>query len=158
MMRTVFVMLTMVFLIVILLSRANAADIPNLTLLDGSTVPLDRARDKPLYLKFWATWCGACRAQMPHLESLHIKHHDEIDVIGVNFGFNDTKDLVIKFQRDFKLTVPIAYDPLGRVVKFLNVFVVPYSILIDRQGNIVHSGFGIDGVDDAIGKLIGNAP
>lgn len=46
--------------------RAPAATLP---LLDGGSVALaELAGRKPVYLKFWATWCKPCRKQMPHLE------------------------------------------------------------------------------------------
>lgn len=154
MMRITVLVFATVSILLITPSQASLANTLRLTLLDGKIITVSGARKKPLYLKFWATWCGECRAQMPHLETTYIKHRDKIEVIGVNFGFNDTIELVTQFQREHKLTVPIAYDPLGQVAKSLNVTVVPYSILIDRKGKIVHKGFGTRGVKKVINKLI----
>jgi thiol-disulfide isomerase/thioredoxin len=35
-------------------------------------------------LEFWATWCGPCKAAMPHLTKLQKKHEGKITVIGVD--------------------------------------------------------------------------
>lgn len=40
--------------------------------------------DKVYLLEFWATWCGPCRAVMPHLSELAKKHKGKVEVIGVN--------------------------------------------------------------------------
>lgn len=153
--RAMFFALMTTFIMYAASSTANSANLISLNLLDGKTITIGGAREKPLYLKFWATWCGQCREQMPHLEAMHTKYKTKIDVIAVNFGFNDTVELIKKFQHDFKLTTPIGYQPSGQVSKTFDVKIIPYSILINRSGEIVHSGFGIKGVENKIIELIG---
>src|SRR3569832_1394038 len=47
--------------------------------LDGERIALaDLIGHKPVYLKFWATWCKPCREQMPHLEAAHRRYGDRI--------------------------------------------------------------------------------
>lgn len=41
-----------------------------LTTLDGERLELDQYRGRPVVLNFWATWCGACRREQPHLDRL----------------------------------------------------------------------------------------
>lgn len=141
-------------LLLSLVSAASAVDLLSIRLLSGEKVQLDGARDKPLYLKFWATWCGQCRAQTPHLEAIHKTHGDELDVVAVNFGFNDTPDLIRQFQQEYNLTVPIGFDASGSIARAFDVTVVPYSVIIDRDGTIVHQHWGDDGVDETIEKLL----
>src|SRR5262245_58112970 len=69
-------------------TRAASA---TLELVDGERVPLDDLLGhKPVYLKFWATWCEPCREQMPHLENVHRTLSDRIAVFAVNLGVNDS--------------------------------------------------------------------
>lgn len=42
-----------------------------LSSLEGKTVRLSELRGKVVFLNFWATWCPACREEMPSMEWLH---------------------------------------------------------------------------------------
>ena len=43
----------------------------DVTTIDGKTINLSKLYgNKPIYLKFWATWCGPCIASMPHVTEL----------------------------------------------------------------------------------------
>jgi len=49
-------------------------------------------KDKTYIIECWATWCGPCRAAMPHLNELHKKYGDKVIIIGQNvFENNLTK-------------------------------------------------------------------
>ena len=49
----------------------------------GSTV--DKLNGDNLYvLEFWATWCGPCRAAMPHLTKLQKQYEGQVMIIGVD--------------------------------------------------------------------------
>ena len=96
---------------------------------------------KPVYLKFWATWCVPCREQMPHLEAAHRKHGDQIAFVAVNLGLNDSVAAVREFQAEHQLTVPIAIDD-GSLAELFHVAVTPQHILIDRAGVVRHVGHG----------------
>ena len=77
--------------------------------LDGGTIDLaTRYGRKPVYLKFWATWCAPCPQQMPGFERIHRQYGNRIDVIGVNAGFNDTEADVRAYRTRHGLTMPIA--------------------------------------------------
>lgn len=53
------------------------------TWLKGEPIP-GLAKGKVYVLEFWATWCGACKAAMPHVSELARKHAGKITFIGVN--------------------------------------------------------------------------
>ena len=51
--------------------------------------PLKSFKGEKLYiLEFWATWCGPCKAAMPHLSEIQKKYENKIRVIGVNVWEN----------------------------------------------------------------------
>lgn len=47
------------------------------------------AGDQVYVVEFWATWCGPCLANMPHLASLQTEYGDKVTFIGVTAEDND---------------------------------------------------------------------
>ena len=113
--------------------------------LDGGTIDLaTRYGRKPVYLKFWATWCAPCLKQMPGFERIHRQYGKRIDVIGVNAGFSDTEADVRAYRTRHGLTMPIALDD-GSLGRRLNLRVTPQHVLIGADGRIAYVGH----LDDA---------
>jgi thiol-disulfide isomerase/thioredoxin len=116
---------------------------PGITLdgIDGERVSLSElVGKKPVYLKFWATWCKPCMKQMPHLEAAHRKYGDRIAVYAIDLGVNDPIEAVRAVQAEQKLTVPIAIDRDGSLAERLHVSVTPQHVLIDRGGIVRYVG------------------
>jgi len=113
-----------------------------ITTMNGDTISLGQFKDnQPVYLKFWATWCQPCRKQMPHFQDIQTKYGHKIKVIAVNLGINDSVNLINATKNEFALTMPIAIDTSGKLAQAFNLIGTPYHVLIDKRGNIVHTGF-----------------
>lgn len=113
--------------------------------LDGGSIDLAaRYGRKPVYLKFWATWCAPCLQQMPGFERIHRQYGKRIDVIAVNVGFSDTEADVRAYRTRHGLKMPIALDD-GSLGRRLNLRVTPQHVLIGADGRIAYVGH----LDDA---------
>jgi len=113
---------------------------PALTLktLDGETIDLARLYGtKPVYLKFWATWCLPCREQMPKFKRIFDQVGDKMWVIAVNTGFNDEDAAVRAFRDQFGLRMPIVVDD-GRLAAALDLQVTVQHVVIGRDARIVY--------------------
>ena len=111
-----------------------------LTTVDGQKIDLGRLYgNKPVYLKFWATWCVLCRLQMPHFENVERTKGRDIQVIALDVDFNETKDAVLRYRETMGLTMPIVIDD-GRLADALHLRVTPQHIVIGRDGRILHVG------------------
>lgn len=64
---------------------------------DEVTAPL---KDDVTVVEFWATWCGPCRAGMPHISELQREYGDKVRFIGVT---KEDEDVVTQF---FGLVAP----------------------------------------------------
>ena len=130
-----------------------------LTTIDGKKIDLAKAYGhKPVYLKFWATWCVPCRLQMPHFENVQRTLGNDVQVVAVNAGFNETKDAVRQYREKFGLTMPIVIDD-GRLADALHLRITPQHIVIGRDGRILHVGHLADAkLDLAIAQAIAEPP
>jgi quercetin dioxygenase-like cupin family protein/thiol-disulfide isomerase/thioredoxin len=149
-------------------SRAQAAGRPLLALpgpdlvlktIDGKTIDLPKLYGrKPVYLKFWATWCVPCREQMPGFEHDYETLGDRIAFIAVNAGFNDTESAVRQVQREAGMRMPIVIDD-GRLAAELNLRVTPQHVLIGRDGRILYIGHLADErLHEAMQEALREAP
>ena len=94
---------------------------------------------KVIVLNIWGSWCGPCRAEMPHLQ----KVYDETKATGVQFLGIDVRDeprtVPQDFVRDRRVTYPSIFDPSGRSLLALKGYprnVVPSTIVLDRQHRV----------------------
>lgn len=109
--------------------------------------------NKPMYLKFWATWCNTCRDEMPHFQSAYEKYGDTVAVFAINVGLNDTVEDVLDFNKEYGLTMPSVFDATGEVGQAFGLTATPYHVLIDGRGNIVHLGHTAGGVDEKLDAI-----
>jgi peroxiredoxin len=114
-----------------------------LTALDGQSLHLAALKGKPVVLDFWATWCPPCRKLLPSIQKLHDEMGDKVAVIGVN---DEDRATVQRFVADNHVTVPQALDTDHAVSAAYGVQGIPFTVFIDKDGNIaaVHEGIDLD--------------
>lgn len=116
---------------------------PALTLerMDGGVLDLgDVLGTRPVYLKFWASWCKPCREQMPHFQSVQAAHGDDLLVLAVNVGINESPQAIREIQKEYALTMPVLVDSTGRAADAFQLAVTPQHVIIDREGIVRHVG------------------
>lgn len=103
---------------------------------------LPKLKGKVVYLDFWASWCGPCKASFPVLNGWHQKYADKgLVVLGVNV--DDTAAAMQEFFKKTSAAFPVVRDAAKKLVAAANVSTMPTSFLIDKSGviQLVHSGF-----------------
>jgi len=123
--------------------NAENLNLPNLTAktIEGDVVKLgELIGKKPIYLKFWATWCIPCRKQMPHLQHSFDQYGNKIEILAVNININDSLDAIKITQQEYQLSVPIVIDEGAVLAQSFNLIATPYHVLISKEGKIVHTG------------------
>jgi peroxiredoxin len=121
---------------------------PNLELetLNRHTIKLDDYLGKTVLLNAWATWCPPCLAELPDLEAYFQAHRDEDFVlIGVNIG--EAQQVVQNFIERNPLSFPIWLDPGEKTLRELNTISLPYSIVIDGEGEVKYAWSGATCLD-----------
>ncbi len=94
-------------------------------------------------VKIWGVFCGPCRAEMPANEEMYQTLKAEgIGMVGVVVDGNTDKEGAIELTSENNTTYDsiilneeMAYYPA------LNPYSVPYTIFVDREGNVIDEGF-----------------
>lgn len=108
-----------------------------MTDLDGNPVSLKDFAGKPVFLNFWATWCGPCVSEMGSIEKASQQFKDEIVFLALS---NESASLIKSYVKRNKFGFKF-----GRLEgSYLDVYVVslPTTILIDAQGQVVEEEEG----------------
>lgn len=108
---------------------------------DRGSVTLSQYHGKVVYLDFWASWCGPCRASFPWMNQMASRYADDgLVVIAINLDRD--RELAESFMAELKPRFTIAFDPTGEVAESYGVQVMPSAYLIDRDGVIRHEHRG----------------
>ncbi|MFC1878937.1 TlpA family protein disulfide reductase [Chloroflexota bacterium] len=110
--------------------------------LDGKTFRLSDHTGKIVVLNVFATWCGPCRLEMPHLvEGYNQVSNQGVVFIGINLQENPAA--VSGFRDEFGVNFPLLLDPNGELTNNLyRPIGLPTTWFIDPQGVVqyVYSG------------------
>jgi thiol-disulfide isomerase/thioredoxin len=119
---------------------------------DGKRATVGDYTGKVLLLNFYATWCGPCRIEMPHLIALHRKYEAEgLQIIGLNVGGEDDYAEVPAFKQEFGIPFLLAIPDKDFVDRYLGVNQnIPQSFVIDRNGRVIKHfiGFSEESVNE----------
>lgn len=108
---------------------------------DQQTRSLSDYRGKVVFLNFWATWCGPCRAEMPSMQLLYEELQDEgFEIVAVNLGERPAP--VNTFINEYGLTFPVLLDQRQTVGTQYGARSIPTTFLIDRNGDILGMAVG----------------
>ncbi len=110
-----------------------------LTTVAGDQVKLSDLKGKKIILNFWASWCGPCKAEMPHMEQFYKNNKNEnVEVIAVNMTTTEKMgvDAVKDFIKAYGLTFPIPLDQDGAVMDAYKIIPIPTTYLLNTDGTI----------------------
>jgi cytochrome c biogenesis protein CcmG/thiol:disulfide interchange protein DsbE len=128
-----------------------------LTTADGKTISTTSLHGKPVYLNFFATWCGPCRVETPSIVSLSKKYAARgLRVVGVDVGENAGK--AQGFVHDFGVPYALAIDPDSSTrATYGGGLYFPLHVFIDAKGivRLYHPGeMSASDIEAAIGRIL----
>jgi len=124
--------------------------IPDFELSDmtGKTWKLKDLAGKTLLINLWATWCGPCQAELPHLEKLYEKVKDRKDIQILTFDIDEDLGELAPYLKEKKFTFPVL-PAYSTVVSLLDGFAIPQTWLVDTHGVWQSKQIGFNGGSDA---------
>ena len=104
--------------------------------LDGNKVMLSSLvpEGRITMLEFWASWCGPCRGEIPHLKHIH-KKYPEFDIISISVddSVDEWKKAVREENMDWIQLRDVSMMD-GNAMKLYGVMGIPCCIILDEQG------------------------
>jgi len=107
---------------------------------DGKAIELESfAKDKVTLLVFGATWCPACRHEIPLLKEFYTEFKDEgLNVLGIDIQESAKK--VKSLIKKKGINYPVVLDSKADVAKLYKVVGIPLNIVLNKSGVIVYKG------------------
>lgn len=116
---------------------------------NGGTTSLADLKGKYVYVDVWATWCGPCKVEIPHLKKLETEMHDK-NIAFVSMSIDNDRTHKGSWEQarlDWKAMVKDKelggiqiWAPKGWESDFVQAYKIkgiPRFILIDPAGNVV---------------------
>jgi len=112
--------------------------------LAGKTQSLSQWRGKVLVINFWATWCPPCLHEIPAFMTMQTEYADKnVQFIGIAL---DEQQAVRDYTTKIGINYPILLggnQGMGLARQWGNIIEsVPFTIVVNAQGTIVHRQLG----------------
>jgi len=118
---------------------------------DGKTLKSEDLFGKVVLVNFYASWCGPCRLELPHVEKdIYKKYIDNDDFCLLVIARQEGWDKIEEFKKSKGWDLPYYPDPKRDIYKLFAEKYIPRNYLFDKQGKLVlHSkGFKQDEFDE----------
>ncbi len=112
---------------------------------DGTPFDTASVRGKPVFLNYWATWCGPCREEMPAIQRLYDKTRD----LGIVFLLvsDEKPEKITEYWKKNGFTMPIYRSTKSRPAAYQTQG-IPATFILAPDGRIAFSHTGAARWDD----------
>ncbi|MBO0700902.1 MAG: TlpA family protein disulfide reductase [Zavarzinella sp.] len=125
--------------------------------LKGEKATLTDLKGKVVVLDFWATWCGPCKAMIPHEREMVEKLRDKPFAL-VSVSVDDEKKELTDFLQTEKMPWTHWWDgPESPLIRQWNIRYFPTIYVIDAKGVIRHKNLRGEELEKAVEKLVAEA-
>jgi len=101
--------------------------------LSGKTWRLKELAGRAVLINVWATWCGPCKAELPHLEKLYEKVKGRSDLQILTLTIDEDLGAVAPFMKEKGYTFP-ALPAYSFVTGLLDLVAIPQNWIVDAKG------------------------
>jgi peroxiredoxin len=125
--------------------------------IDGNPISLAGLRGKAVLIDFWATWCGPCRGEFPHLRRVNEKFaSDRFTLLSISLDENcdEARAMIAKEKMAWNHVCEGQWSG-SRIAEMYNVMGIPATFLIGPDGKIAAKDLRHQGLDKGIAEVLG---
>ncbi len=109
----------------------------------GEEFSLGKQQGTVVMVNFFATWCGPCLAELPHLEKeIMKKYADRKDFKLIVIGREHSTEEIEKFAKEKSLSLPMAPDPKREIYGKYAEKYIPRNFIVGKDGKIKLASVG----------------
>jgi peroxiredoxin len=103
------------------------------TSVGGETISLSQLDGKLVVVNVFASWCGPCRVETPHLVDVYNEiDQDQVEFIGLNL--QERPSAVEEFKDEFLIEYPLVLNEGGELTNIYRPIGLPTTWFIDQEG------------------------
>lgn len=110
--------------------------------IEGAAFRLSDLRGRVVLLNFFATWCGPCHHELPHLQAIWEEFEEDASFRMIAIGREESDEAVKAFKRERHFTFPTGSDRDGAIYGKYASQSIPRTYLISRDGTIIYQCAG----------------
>lgn len=130
-------------------AQSKGQQLPGIEIKDlsGNSVDISEysENNKLTIISFWATWCVPCKKELNNISELYEEWVEDYDVELVAISIDDSRNMakVKTYINGQGWDFEVLLDANSDLKRALNFQTVPFTLLVDQDGNIVyrHTGY-----------------
>ena len=137
----------------------SAGPIPDFSALDlnGKKVSaMDVIKQNELtIIDFWASWCGPCMQEMPHMVQLYQLYHEHgLGILGVSLDTDGDawREAVKKTGAVWTHISELKKN--SDIARMFGVNAIPFTMIVDKEGNVLASGLTGTDLEDFLHQYL----